>query len=506
VSKPTLTTFDRLTLAIAPRWTLQRVRARVAAAQLARHFEAAQPGRRTSGWTRNRGDANAVAGVALAELRLHARDLIRNNGWARRAQRVIANNTAGWGIVPRPKGPSAARAKELWDAWADSPQCESGGRLTFYAIQALAMRCIPEAGEILIRRRLRRPEDGLPVPLQLQVLEPDHLDTAKDLPTSAAGGPIIQGVEFDLIGRRAAYWIFPEHPGGSRSTGVSQRIPATEILHVYFPDRANQVRGLSWFGAAIVPLKDLDEYEDAELLRQKIAACFAAFVTDVDGAGGALGEQDPDDELIETFEPGMILQLPPGKQVTTANPPTVVESSFTTRNLRRIAAALGVTYEDLTGDYSQVNYSSARMGRLAHWANVYDWQYNMLIPQLCMGVWQWFVEAAALSGALPDGGTADWTTPPMPMLDPGQEGKAYRDLIRSGIRTFSEVIREQGGDPVQHMDEIAEDNKMADERGIKLDSDPRRMSAAGLTQERVGLAGKASKKDEADPEAEDPDA
>jgi hypothetical protein len=35
---------------------------------------------------------------------MHSRDLIRNNSWAKRGLRTIANNTVGWGIVPKPVG------------------------------------------------------------------------------------------------------------------------------------------------------------------------------------------------------------------------------------------------------------------------------------------------------------------------------------------------------------------------------------------------------------------
>lgn len=479
-----LTALDRLTSTFAPRWTLERVRARAALGHLARHYEAAQPGRRTSGWARNRGDANAVVGAALVELRIHARNLIENSGWAQGAQDEIVNNVVGWGIVPRPKGPYADRAGELWKAWAEAKDCSAGGMHSFYALQALVVGAMASDGEVLVRRRPRRISDGLAIPLQLQVLEADYLDTAKDGIRGQEGGPIIQGVEFDAIGRRTAYWLFDAHPGSSRSTGVSRRVPAAEVAHVLYTRRPEQVRGPSWFGAAIVPLKDLGDYDDAELLRQKIAACFAAFVTDTDGVSSALGEQDEDDELVETFEPGMILQLPPGKAVTTASPPAVVEGKFSERHLRKVARALGVTYEGLTGDYSQVNFSSARMSRLAHWGNVRRWQWHCLIPLFCQVAWEWAMGAAVAAGLLPEVPPVEWTTPPMPMLEPDREGLAYQRLVRNGVMTPSEVVREQGGDPLAHWDEFATDLAELDKRGIVLDSDPRKVSAAGLTQER----------------------
>ncbi len=486
--------FDRLMLPLAPQWTLGRVRSRAAVELVVRHYEAAQASRRTSGWHRNSGDVNSGMARAGIELRMHARDLTRNNAWARRAQHVIANNVAGWGLVPKANGDKRDRnleATALFNKWANSTLCESEGRHTFAGIQHLVMKSVPESGEILIRRRWRRPEDGLPIPMQIQILEGDYIDSGKDGLKGVAGGPIIQGVEFDMIGRRAAYWLFDAHPGSGLASGISRRVPATEIAHVLYSERPGQVRGISWFAPAIVPLKDFDEFEDASLMRQKIAACFAAFVTDNDGQGTAIGEQSTTDPLVETLEPGMVVQLPEGKQVTFGNPPNTTDDKFTERTLRRIAAALGVTYEDMTGDYSQSNFSSARMARLSHWGNVHDWRENMLIPLLCDQVWAWAMEAAVFASLIPEAMPAQWTAPPMPMIEPDKEGLAYSRLVRNGTMTYSQMIREQGGDPEAHLDEYASDQKMLDERKILLDSDVRAVSAAGLTQVRVGAGGDA---------------
>jgi lambda family phage portal protein len=490
-----LTKFDKFTRLFAPGWTLNRVRARAAMDVLAshtagkRHYEAASHGRRTEGWARTHGDQNAVARRALAELRMHARDLVRNNAWAKRARQVIANNVVGTGIVAKAKGDPAASA--AWKEWAEATTCDSERRLTFYGIQSLVMKSIAESGEVLIRRRKRDPADKLPLNLQLQVLEADFLDTSKDGVQGSAGGLIVQGVEFDGIGNRIAYWIFPEHPGATTTTSIeSKRIPASEIIHVFQTERPGQTRGVSWFGASIVNLKDFDEYEDATLMKQKIASCFAAFVVDMDGTQSALGATSTTTSNADVFEPGMIENLPPGKDVRFANPPSVSEyDAFTKATLRRIASGLGVTYEDLTNDYSQVNFSSARMSRLAHWANVRDWQWNMLIPLLCDGVWAWAMEAAQIAGKIKAPVKADWTAPPMPMIEPDKEGLAYQRLVRTGVMTHDEMVREQGGDPEAHWDEYGARLKDLKARGIQLDSNVADVSQAGLTQVRAGVGG-----------------
>lgn len=482
--------FDRLLLSVAPQWGMRRVRARAAAQLAVRHFEAASFGRRTDGWSRRNTDANAAAaGSSLAVLRAQARDLVRNNPWARKGLRRLVTNTVGWGIRPKATGAGAARVMELWKKWGETTDCDAMGRLTFYGLQRLAMRTIVESGEVIIRRRMRLRSDGLAIPMQLQVLEPDYIDTGRNgfIPGIQPGNKLVQGVEFDPIGRRVAYWLFDQHPGGLVVTNaISRRVPADGVLHVFDQDRAGQVRGPSWFASVDVRLHDFDEFEDATLMKQKIAACLAAFVTDVEGDLPALGSVGTDERTglpVDAFEPGMVVGLPPGKQVTVANPPTATDhQSYSATSLRGVAAGLGVTYEDLTGDYSQVNYSSARMGRNAHMGDVHDWRWNMLIPQFCAPAWEWMLTALILAGENVEDAPATWTPAPLPMLDPDKEASATTKAVRSGQMTLDEMVREQGYDPDDYWTEYADGLKRLDKYGIVLDSDPRKTSGQGQLQ------------------------
>ena len=79
------------------------------------------------------------------------------------------------------------------------------------------------------------------MPLQLQILEADHLDETYNT-VAPNGNEIRMGIEFDKAGKRAAYWMFREHPGEVFMTVRNQfdriRIPASEILHAYQPLRS----------------------------------------------------------------------------------------------------------------------------------------------------------------------------------------------------------------------------------------------------------------------------
>ncbi len=94
------------------------------------------------------------------------------------------------------------------------------------------------------------------------------------------------GIEFDGLGRRVAYHLYRSHPDDGRLAPMSGqggldtvRVDASEIIHLYRVLRPGQIRGEPWLSRALVKLNELDQYDDAELVRKKTAAMFAGFVT-----------------------------------------------------------------------------------------------------------------------------------------------------------------------------------------------------------------------------------
>ena len=317
---------------------------------------------------------------------------------------ALVSNLVGTGIMPRARASRQKLVRDadsLWQRFAET--ADADGQTDLYGLQALAARTMAESGEVLVRLRDRRPEDGLPVPLQLQLLEPDHLDHSKtaELPD---GGFVLQGVEFDPLGRRRAYWLFPVHPGEAASFAqlrlVSQRVPADRCC-ICSSGCARADQGACMVAPSIVKLRDLDEYDDAELVRKKIEACFAAFVTgDEDGATLGASSTDAEGRRIERFEPGMIEYLPSGKDVRFATPgASGGYAEYMRVQLHAIAAGVGLTYELLTGDLSQVNYSSIRAGLIEFRRRIEALQWQLLIPGLCQPVWRRFVAVGQATGA-----------------------------------------------------------------------------------------------------------
>ncbi len=485
--------WDRFLCSVFPKWGMKRLDSKA----FLRSYEAAGNGRRTSSWRKSSADADGASLSALVPLRGLSRDLRRNNPWAKRGIEAITGNTVGDGIEAKAVTTDttlAETAMELWKDWSTSTACDFDGRLDFKGLQRLVMDALVEGGEVLVMREAANLADGLPVPLRLRILEADFIDTRRE-GILANGMRVRQGIELDGQGRRVAYWLYKQHPGatgfasGTTSFLESVRVPASDVIHIYRVDRAGQMRGVPWLCSAITRLNDFTDYEDAKLMQAKVQALFAAFVSDMDGQAKALGKEDDDNDELETIEPGQVQYLRPGQEVTFPNPPTATLDNFTADQLRAIAAGLGVTYEDLSGDYSQVNFSSARMGRLSHQKNVKRWRRELIIGLLCKGVWDWVMGLAAGIGLLPSVPGSSWTSPPMPMIAPDKEGRAIQSLVRGGFMTLNEAIRERGEDPVTHLQEIADTNKRLDVLGIILDSDPRHTSSSGGIQDADGGTG-----------------
>jgi lambda family phage portal protein len=220
---------------------------------------------------------NASLDGAAPQLRAQSRDLMRKNALAASGRERLVSNMVGTGIKPKI---ADAELAATWTTWTD--QADAAGVLDFYGVERLVASSLVEAGEVFVRMRNRLPADGLVVPLQLEILEADFVPHDKN-EILASGNAVRQGIEFDRVlrSKRVAYWVYPRHPDdGGNETSINEavRVPASEICHIFEPIRPGQIRGEPWLTRVIARLKDLDTYDEAELVRKKVAAMFAGFI------------------------------------------------------------------------------------------------------------------------------------------------------------------------------------------------------------------------------------
>ncbi|MCB1889066.1 MAG: phage portal protein [Rhodocyclaceae bacterium] len=433
-----------------------------AVAPVSNRFDAAGSGRRLRGWVAPASGPNRAIRQGATTLRNRARDAARNE-WAAKATRTRwAVNLVGTGIVPRPRKqpPDVKRLlTDLWDAWV--PVADADGTLDFYGLQAQVAGNWIESGELFVRLRTRRVEDGLPVPLQLQLIESDVCPLWDSRANN--GNEIRQGIEFDRVGRRVAYWMYRDHPNDDRPLAATDlvRVPADMVIHVFEPTRPGQIRGVSEFSTILAKLRGVADFDDAVLDRQKLANLFAFFITNagnpavrVDPLTGLPAESGDDGEPMAPIQPGTGQVLNPGEEVTFSDPPGpgADYDDYMRIQSQHLAAGSGLPYELLTGDLRDVSDRALRVIVNEFRRHCEQRQWHILIPQLCRRVRNEWAALAALAGAIPAdleaaARSVTWVPQGWPYFHPTQDVQAERQAVEAGFKSRDGVITARGDDP-----------------------------------------------------------
>lgn len=475
---------DQVISFVSPGLALERAKHRAQEAviiQGKRAYEAATKGRRGDGWSSFDGNArtqNHDILKALTVLRERSIHGYKNNSSVFSAHRKIQNNVIGTGIMPTPVsviGEKKLTKNEIekikleWKSFAETTACDWNNMLYMGGVQSLAMRTLSTQGEVFI---MKQRDANSRIPFKLQVLSPSMVDHQKNSLQIAhkEGNFTVQGVEFDQRGRKLGYWIFNHDPKNDYALRLAPVfVPVSDMLQVFYMDFPDQVRGIPFGVPAMMNMRDLDDYEDAALMAMKASAAFAGVTTrpqDLDPGTTDTSSYNP----VEYIEPGTIQHLAPGEEITFNSPPTPQSfAEYVTKNQQKNAAGFGITYEQLSGDMSNVNFSSGRMGWVEGGLQVEDWQYNMFIPQFCDKVWEWFIEGLQIRGVINKKVGAEWTPPGRQMLDPVKELNGLVIELKSGLVSWTEACKRRGYNPETLMEQIKADKEMFMSAGIEIE-------------------------------------
>lgn len=503
MDKSKLNIIDRAISWVSPSLGVRRLQAR-AAIDARLNYHAATRGRRTAGWRTTSQSANAVISQDLPTLRQLARDLDRNDPLAKGAADQTMTRLIQTGIGPKPRTKNPKLNQVVSKAFQDWAK-QTG----YWNQQAIAVRGIIVGGESLYRKRTRRPSDTdrfgrkLRVPLTLQLMQSEYIDHNKSETT--ATGYIVNGIEFNGIGERIAYWLFDSHPGDNVNTAawrgkglfVSRRIPASEIEHGFIREEEGQVRGVPMAASVFLKHRDLDDTMDADLMRRKTAGVLGVGVETADGSADGLGIQTAESEtgrILEELSPGMVHYFRPGESMKMIEPPDAPGLQEAARStLRMMAAGWHMPYEAFTGDFSTSNYSSSRLAFIAWREYLTALQWNTVIPFVCEPVYNRFIDLLALQGEIPmsliEDGTAylvEWGPPKINVLDRGEEADATRGQIEDGTMTWSQAVAEEGYDPFEQVAAIAADRKMFTDANLPIPWERERPVAVAPVKESNG--------------------
>jgi lambda family phage portal protein len=515
---------DTLVGLFSPTSQIRRIQARNAIGKLKRSYSGSEPSRIAAGRKPKNysADQELLGPWGADTMRAWARDLVRNQAYANGVVDTIVSSVVGCGINPQsvyetPEGDDIELVNDIRDRtfelWAEA--CDINGAMSFWELQALSLREMVEAGEVLLRihRTSGKESRGVsrPVPLALELIEADRLAGDKDTYASrlAKSGEnrITRGVELDRYGKPVAYWIYPDHPLQPYTFDrTPERIPAGEIIHLFRRDRVGQSRGVSWFAPVLSWLRDLGIYVDNELQASAVASCFTVAIKSETPVGSLI---DPDGgdatdsagNLYEQVSPGMVMRLNPNEDVVGLNPgrPNSASEPWIGLMLRAIAVGTGLSYEIVARDYSQTNYSSNRASQLEDRRRFRRIQ-AYLQHHLCQPVWDAFCEQAALAGV--DGfpsstellddrrkyAPVEWQTPEWEWVDPTSEQSAAQSAIDSFMSTYQTELGSRGRSWRTVFYQRAKEDKLKTRLGL-LSPAEKEIEATASSQPSPGVVG-----------------
>lgn len=448
------------------------------------------------------GDSSSDAELytSLRSLRSRSRQMIRDSAYAKRAKTIVVNNVIGAGIglqaqVMSERSELRTRVndaiEEAWREWCDAQNCHTGGAVHFSDMERLLMGQVFETGEIFVRMHFDRLGDSV-VPLTLEIVEPERIADDHQIPAELAPGARVRmGIEVNALGRPIAYWIRKGHPGDLREQPEAdrfERVPAEQVFHLRIVDRWPQTRGEPWLHAVLRKLDDMNEYSASEIQAARAASYYFGTIT----------SPAPDNPLIDTsstdtsppsmnIEPLAIQQLAPGEQLEFHQPtrPNAALDPFMRYMLREVAAGAGPSYESLSRDYSQSNYSSSRLALLDDrdlWRTLQAWWIRSFRKPLHK-VW---LRQAVMSRAVGPIGIEEYALAMRKFeavlfkprgwswVDPTKEVAAYKEAVKAGFTTVTDVIAQTaGGLDIEDVLATRErELEMMEEHGLKFDTDP----------------------------------
>lgn len=387
--------------------------------------------------------------AARASTRSRAAAAYANTPYGRRAVETWVAALAGKAWQTRSAHPDLATRRAINDDF----------EAMIGAVLIGLVRSLVRDGEAFLRIRLRA--DGT---IRLQLLPVEQIDGS--LTRELEGGArIVSGIEFDGDGEVVAYHVLPEAPDTPFGTwGQAVRIPAQDMLHIFDQLYPGQVRGISWLAPALLKMRDRDEFSDAYLMAAKVSVMHTVFFRDNEGAlldGAEIGSA-----LNLGLEPGVGHIIPGGVDVEAPPPPPgpAQPAEFVKIQDREIAAALGLTFEQLTGDLGEANYSSARVGLLEFRRRAEMLQKSLIEGQFLRPLWRRWVDLQVLSGAIPADDAGDYSEvrfigPGWPWVDPRSEIEAEVAAMAAGLKSREEIVAARGRDIDEVDEEIARDGR-----------------------------------------------
>jgi lambda family phage portal protein len=343
----------------------------------------------------------------------------------------------------------------------------------------------------------------------IELVDPDRLSNPNGMADNALlanGNRVIGGVEIARGNWPVAYHIRVAHPAESgrsdtdsfRWERVARFGPTGRpvCVHAFKRSRAGQRRGISRFVSAIKRMKMFDRYDDAEIEAALLNAVMAAWVEspfptkDVTEAMApasssptAWNYQDQLDYRMDNavrVDGARVIHGLPGEKLTfqRAERPSANYPDFQATGLRSLAAAFGLSYAQVSANWSDINYSSARAMLNEIWRGLLHDRHEF-VTKFCTPIYAaWLEEAVAIGRVKVPGGPlnfykwrdeltmCDWMGPGRGSIDPLKEAQANDYELNAGTTNLSMIADSNGADHRKVLMGQARDKRLREKLGL----------------------------------------
>ncbi len=150
-------------------------------------------------------------------------------------------------------------------------------------------------------------------------------------------------------------------------------------------------------------------------------------------------------------------------------------TAYTKLQQRMIGAGQGISYEAMSRDMSEANYSSARQGLIED-DLTYDGEKELL-QEMMDEIYETFIISIVLAGKVvikdfwekKDSYLAhDWIQAPKKWIDPIKESNANKIALQTGQKTFQQIAAENGKDWKDQIDDMHRTLEYGREKGLEL--------------------------------------
>lgn len=466
-----------------------------------RSFHAAQVNHLTSSWTTTSRSMDSDLRNDLVTIRSRSRALAKDNDYLKHFLSMVQVNVVGHtGFTLQMRVEDANGKADLvanraiekaFKKWCKRKNCDITGKLSFNAMCRLIVRTVARDGEALVRKVRGRSLNDFGFSLQLLAI--DRLDTTKN-ETWSNGNVIRMGVEIDSFGRPVAYHLLTTHPGDGVYRSVTgkmhERVPASDLIHLYLQDDPEQSRGFPWAHTAMTRLNHLGAFDEAAVIAARIGASKMGWYKRSDQGGPVIPGQDGSEQsyFIQEASPGEFGVLPDGYDFVQFNPdyPHANYDPFTKACLRGIASGLGlgVNYNTLSNNLEGVNYTSLRSGTLTErdaWMVLQEWFCDGFLEDL---IEDWLRTSLLMSAIVLPNGTplpankfekfnaAEFQGRRWQWVDPLKDLQACVLAINNKLANYSQVYAEKGNDFTDTIQGLSAELKAMADLGLSITATP----------------------------------